>query len=56
MPDEQACGVEAVLWNNLGEGWQFHCLCGFVTDCHRRLEEAGADMDDHLDEAKRVNL
>lgn len=40
-------GVEAVVWDNLGNGWRMYCLCGWATDADDDLQGVASEMDDH---------
>lgn len=42
-----------IFFDALGQGWRMECHCGDQTCPCSTIEEAGAEMDQHLREATR---
>lgn len=40
-------GIETTLWDNIGNGWRFHCLCGYLTSPSPALHESAEEIEDH---------
>jgi hypothetical protein len=47
-PHKSGHGVLCVDWNNLGDGWQLYCLCGWVSSPDHLMERVGLEFDCHL--------
>jgi hypothetical protein len=45
---ETGHGVENAWWDNFGDGWRMQCVCGYVTDANKLMEDTGRDFDAHL--------
>ncbi len=40
-----------VFYDLIGRGWRIGCTCGFTTELCQDLQSAGAQVDDHMQEA-----
>jgi hypothetical protein len=43
-----------VIYDLLGQGWRMECACGEQTSPCQHLEDAGAEMDDHMERVEDV--
>ena len=43
----------SVFYDLLGQGWRMECACGEQTAPSQYLEEAGVEMDDHMESANQ---
>jgi hypothetical protein len=43
----------SIFYDLIGMGWRIECACGEQTTPCQYLEEAGAEMDDHMETANK---
>lgn len=41
-------GIASAFYDNLGNGWRIECVCGFMTTPNAKMQDTGAEFDEHL--------
>lgn len=50
VSDPAEHGIASALWNNLADGWQIECLCGWISSPDPKMANVGFDFDEHCEE------